>query len=491
MTPYFSLIAPALPPRPTLRGEHACDVLVIGGGICGILTARLLHDRGLDVTLVEAERLLSGQTRGTTAKVTAQHGLFAAKLEKSAGKERAQMVVQANLEAVRALGELAKAAEADAAFESVPSLLYTLDCPQALEEEADACARLGLPMTMTRKLGAPILPAVALRLDHQAQMNPLAVLGAVAEPLRVFEHSRVLALDGLRAQMAQGSVRAERIVVCTHYPMLPLAGGYFLRLYQQRAYVLALRTDERVEGALYGVGAGGYSLRSARGAVFLGGESHRCGDAKAARGAYARLRRAADQLFPGAKELAHWSAQDCITPDGIPYVGAYSPRLPGLYVATGFGKWGMTGSMAAAQILADALTGHQSPYAAAFSPQRAVGASAAGALLRQAGHACTGLGACALPPLRASESLAPGEGAIVRDGLQKRAAYRDESGTLHTCSPYCTHLHCQLTFNAAERTWDCPCHGSRFDVDGHLLCGPAQREQAGSAQKKSDGYPSP
>lgn len=480
MTPYFSLITPALPPRPVLRGNHACGVLVIGGGICGILTARLLHDRGLDVTLVEAERLLSGQTRGTTAKVTAQHGLFASRLEKSAGTEHARMVVQANLEAVRTLGELASTVGASAEFEAVPSFLYTLDCPQVLEEEAEACARLGMPVTMTRRLGAPILPATALRLEHQAQMNPLALLGALAEPLRIFEHSRVLALDGLRAQTAEGCVRAEHIIVCTHYPMLPLAGGYFLRLYQQRAYVLALRTDERVEGALYGVGAGGYSLRSARGAVFMGGGSHRCGDARAARGAYRQLRHAAEQLFPGAKELAHWSAQDCITPDGIPYAGAYSPRLPGVSVATGFGKWGMTGSMAAAQILADALTGRENPYAVAFFPQRAVGASAAGALLRQAGHACAGLGSCALPPLRTIESLSPGEGAIVRDGLQKRAAYRDERGALHTCSPYCTHLHCQLTFNAAERTWDCPCHGSRFDVDGNLLSGPAQHGQTGA-----------
>ena len=491
MIPYFSRITPALPPRPTLRGNHACDVLVIGGGICGILAARLLHDSGLDVTLVEAERLLSGQTRGTTAKVTAQHGLFAAKLEKSAGTEQAQMVVQANLEAVRALGELARAVHTDAAFESTPSFLYTLDCPQVLEEEEDACARLGLPVTMTRRLDAPILPTAALRLDHQAQMNPLAVLGAVAEPLRVFEHSRVLALDGLRAQTAEGCVRAERIVVCTHYPMLPLAGGYFLRLYQQRAYVLALRTACRVGGALYGVGAGGYSLRSADDAILLGGESHRCGDAKAARGAYARLRRAAEQLFPGAQELAHWSAQDCMTPDGIPYVGAYSARLPGVCVATGFGKWGMTGSMAAARMLTDLLTGHQSPYAAAFSPQRAVGASAAGALLRQAGHACAGLGACALPPLRTAETLSPGEGAIVRVGLKKCAASRDKQGALHTCSPYCTHLHCQLTFNAAEGTWDCPCHGSRFDADGRLLCGPAQQGQDGAQHKKSDGFPSP
>lgn len=478
MTPYFSLITPALPPRPVLRGEHACDVLVIGGGVCGILTAHLLAQRGLDVTLLEADHLLSGQTRGTTAKVTAQHGLFAAKLIRTAGMERARLVVRANLEAVRALGELAGEIGPGAEFEAVPAFLYTLENPRLLEEEAEACARLSLPVTPTRELPAPIRPAAALKLGDQAQMNPLALLGALAGPLHVCEHSRVLQLDGLRAMTAEGSVRAGAIVVCTHSPMLPLAGGYFLRLYQQRAYVLALRTSARVEGALYGAGAGGYSLRSARDAVFFGGESHRCGDAKAAGGAYDRLRRAAAKLFPDAQELAHWSAQDCMTPDGVPYVGAYSARLPGVYVATGFGKWGMTGSMAAAQILADALTGRENAFAAAFSPQRPIGASAAGALLRQTGHACAGLGASALPPpLRTAESLAPGEGAIVRDGLRRLAAYRDEEGALHACSPCCAHLRCQLTFNAAEKSWDCPCHGSRFDVDGHLLCGPAQRDQ--------------
>lgn len=478
MNPYFTRITPPLQPHPTLRGEHSCDVLVIGGGACGILTAHLLRERGLDVTLLEAERLLSGQTRGTTAKVTAQHGLFAAKLIKSAGLERARLVVRANMEAVQAFGELAKGIGERAGFEPVASYLYTLDNLPLLEEEAAACAQLDLPVTPTQKLPAPILPAAALRLEDQAQINPLAFFGALAKPLRVYEHSRVLSLDGLRAVTAEGSVRAGAIVVCTHTPMLPLAGAYFLKMYQQRAYVLALRTGERVEGILYGVGTGGYSLRSAQGAVFFGGESHRCGDEMASAQAYARLRQAAARFFPRATELAHWSAQDCITPDGIPYVGAYAPRLRGVYVATGFGKWGMTGSMVAARILADDLTGQRNPFAAAFSPQRPIGMSAAGALLGQAGHACTGLGASVLPPpLRTARSLSPGEAAIVRDGLRKRAAYRDEHGDLHMISPYCAHLRCLLRFNAAEKSWDCPCHGSRFDVDGRLLCGPAQRRQ--------------
>lgn len=478
MTSYFALSTPQSAPRPPLRGHIDCDALVIGGGICGILTAHLLRERGLDVVLLEAGRLAGGQTRGTTAKVTVQHGAFAAKLLRTAGRERAQAYVAANLRAVDALEALALRSGADCSFERVPAFVYTLTEPGALEQEAEACALLGLHVESTRRLPAPILPAAALCMEAQAQMNPLPLLRALAGPLRAFEHSRVISMDGPCARTAQGSVRAKAIAVCTNYPAFTLPGAYFLRLYQQRAYVLALEGAQPVGGILYGIGPGAYSLRSAQDAVFLGGESHRCGDARAASGCYDRLRGAAKRLFPDAQEAARWSAQDCMTPDGIPYVGRYSMRMPGVHIATGFGKWGMSNAMAAAQLLADAITERENPLAWAFSPQRLPGPSACVALAGQAGHACAGLGASLLPPpLRTTESLAPGEGAIVRDGLRKLAAYRDEQGALHAISPYCAHMRCLLRFNASERSWDCPCHGSRFSVDGELLCGPAQHGQ--------------
>ena len=478
MTSYFALNTPQSAPLPPLRERIDCDALVIGGGICGILTAHLLKERGLDVVLLEASRLLGGQTRGTTAKVTVQHGAFAEKFLRAVGRERARAYVDANRHAVDALEALSSRCGADCGFERVPAFVYTLTDPDALAREAESCAQLGLHVEQTRRLPAPILPAAALCMEAQAQMNPLPLLHALAGPLRAFEHSRVIALNGLCARTAQGSVRAKAVAVCTNYPAFTLPGAYFLRLYQQRAYVLALRDAQPVGGILYGIGPGTYSLRSAGEAVFLGGESHRCGDAQTASGCYERLRGAAKRLFPGAQEAAHWSAQDCMTMDGMPYVGRYSARMPGVYVATGFSKWGMSNAMAAAQILADAITGRETLFAWAFSPQRLPGASACAALAGQAGHACAGLGASLLPPpLRTAESLAPGEGAIVRDGLHKRAAYRDDQGALHAISPYCAHMRCLLRFNPSERSWDCPCHGSRFSVDGELLCGPAQHGQ--------------
>lgn len=475
MAPFFSLHAPSPSPRPSLTGEVSCDVLVIGGGICGILTAHLLSLEGLDVILLEANRLLSGQTLGTTAKITAQHGLFAERLIRAVGLERARGYAQANLQAVDALAHLAETCAAECGLSRQSAYLYTLGNPRPLEAEARACEQLGLSVRSTRHLPAPLLPALALRMDHQAQINPLPLLHQLAKPLRVFEHSRVLSLSGSLARTAHGCVRSSAIVVCTHYPAFTLPGAYFMRLYQQRSYTLALSTRQRVDGMLYGVGPGAVSIRRAEGAVFLGGESHRCGQSSP--GCYERLRQEARRLFPQAREQASWSAQDCITMDGIPYVGRYSRRMPDVYVATGFGKWGMTNAMAAATLLKEEITGRGSPFADVFSPLRLPGMTAAGGMAVQAGHACVGLASSALPPpLRTAESLSPGEGAIIHDGLRKVAAYRDPGGRLHSISPYCAHMRCLLRFNADECSWDCPCHGSRFTVDGELIGGPAQKQ---------------
>ena len=503
MEPYFPI--PAAQARPALKEHVSCDVLVIGGGICGILTAHLLARSGLDVVLVEANRLMRGQTRGTTAKITVQHGLFASRLIKGVGLDRARGYVQANMQAMRELTTLIKAVGVDCGLETMPAYLYTQNSPQPLYEEALACQRLGLPVRVTRHLPAPILPTAALRLDDQAQMNPFPLLHALAARLHVYEHTRVLGLDGTRAVTPEGSVSARCVAVCTHYPAFTLPGAYFMRLYQQRSYTLALRDAQPVGGMLYGVGPGTVSLRNAGGSVFLGGESHRSGDTQAANACYARLSREASRLFPGAKEAARWSAQDCMTADGIPYVGRYGSLTPNVYVATGFGKWGMTNAMAAAILLRDEIARGESPYADVFSPQRLPGVRAAKAICAQTGHACKGLGESILPPpVRTAESLAPGEGAIVRRGIGKAAAYRDEHGRLHQISPYCAHMKCLLHFNASERSWDCPCHGSRFTVDGELICGPAQRDAAlkpcahpqanesGSASRpKQDTEPSP
>lgn len=476
----YQLFLPAHAPTPrpcrALEGDIACDVCVIGGGICGILTAHLLKKRGLRVVLLEAKRLLSGQTRGTTAKVTVQHGLFAHKLLRALGSERARGYIEANRSALGALVTLCQETDVNCALSSQDAYLYATGSAAPIEQEERAYRALALDGEIVTSIPAPIAVSAALRMHSQAQMNPFPLLCALAAPLTVYENTRALSLEDTDVLTEKGTVHAKAVAVCTHYPAFNLRGAYFARLYQERSYTLALhpgRDTPRVSGMLYGVGPDDVSLRMADGCILLGGESHRCGD-DVTGDHYARLRETAAKLFPGSREEAHWSAQDCMTMDGVPYAGRLCSGTPDVYVATGFGKWGMTNAMAAAQLLCDEIAGSGSPYADIFSPQRMPGKSYALSLLAHARHTAADFSKNLVPPLCGADSLAPGEGAIVGEGLHKAAAYKDMAGRLHMISPYCAHMKCPLHFNPDETSWDCPCHGSRFSVDGKLLCGPAQ-----------------
>ena len=476
MEPFLPAHAPTPRPRKALESDTACDVCVIGGGICGILTAHLLSARGLRVVVLEADRLLSGQTRGTTAKITVQHGLFAHKLLQEMGEARAQACVSANREALGALVTLCQDAGVDCSLSRQDAYLYATGSAAPIEQEAQAYRTLGLDGELVRSVPAPITVSAAMRMRGQAQFNPFPLLCALSVPLTVYEHTRALSLEGADVRTEKGTVRAKAVALCTHYPAFNIPGAYFARLYQERSYTLALRPGKdtpRVGGMLYGVSEGDVSLREADGCILMGGEGHRCGDAGTGEH-YARLRETAARLFPGSREVAHWSAQDCMTMDSVPYVGRFRAGTPDVYVATGFCKWGMTGSMAAAQLLCDEIAGSGSPYAHVFSPQRMPGKAYALALMAQMGHTAADFSRNLAPALRGADALAPGEGAIVGEGLHKAAAYKDMAGRLHLISPYCAHMKCLLRFNPDETSWDCPCHGSRFSVDGKLLCGPAQ-----------------
>ena len=476
MTPYFPAHSPTPLPRHALHTDVRCDVCVIGGGIAGILTAHLLERHGLQVVLLEANRLLSGETRGTTAKLTVQHGLFASKLLATVGQSAAYGYVQANQRAMRDFQSLIHASGVHCGLSRQRAYLYTSGDPQPVYDEARACGLLGLTTRVVNRIPAPFPVRAALELPDQAQMNPFPLLAALAAPLTVYEHTRAQALDGTNVITQNGVVYAQAVCVCTHYPAFLLPGAYFMRLHQERSYTLALRMpagEPGVGGVLYGIGEP--SLRQTGPILFFGGESHRSGENPSG-GCYQRLREKATQRFPQGKEVAHWSAQDCMSADGLPYIGKLSRSKPGVYVATGFGKWGMTNAMVAARLLCDEIAGHSSPYAWIFSPQRLPGLQATGAILRQGTHAAVDLGRSLVPALRSAASLAPGEGDIVRHGLGKAAAYRDAQGDLHLISPYCAHMKCLLRFNPDECSWDCPCHGSRFTIDGQVICAPAQHD---------------
>lgn len=403
------------------------DVLIIGGGMCGILCAYLLHNAGVDYTLVEAETICSGITKNTTAKITSQHGLVYDSLIHKFGTEKAKQYLDVNEAALKKYRELCKSIDCD--FEDKDAYVYSLDSRQKIENEIAALAKLQFEAEFVDELPLPFTVAGAVKFTNQAQFNPLKFAAEISKNLHIYEHTKVLELIGTKAVTDRGSIQAKKIIVATHFPFLNKHGSYFIKMYQHRSYVIALEHAPQVDGMYLDEAQNGMSFRNYENLLLIGGGDHRTGKKG---GSWQELRDFAQQHYPNATEKYHWATQDCMTLDGIPYIGEYSKRTNGLYVATGFNKWGMTTSMAAAMILSDMVKEKENEYSEVFSPSRSI-------LHPQLG-------------VNAFEAVA---------------------NLLTPSKKRCPHLGCALKWNPYEHTWDCPCHGSRFTDDGKLIDNPA------------------
>lgn len=408
-------------------GDRKTDVLVVGGGITGILCAWSLTRVGVDCLLIEAGRLCSGVTANTTAKITFQHGLKYDKLLRTLGQERARLYLAANRDALKRYRELCRDIACD--FEETDAYVYATDDREKLEAEIIALEKLGYSAQFTSELPLPFPTAGAVRFPRQAQFHPLKFLRALCHSLEICENTKLLELAPGRAVTDHGTIRAKNIIISTRFPLLNKHGSYFLKLYQERSYVLALEGAPRLNGMYIDQKTGGLSFRNYENMLLLGGGSHRTG--KQSRG-WMPLTEAAAKYYPQAAEVCRWATQDCMTLDDMPYIGQYSARTPGLYAATGYGKWGMTSAMTAATVLTDLIVKGEDPYDGLFSPSRSI-------LHSQ----------LAINGLEAVKNL------------------------LTPTAPRCPHLGCALKWNKQERSWDCPCHGSRFASDGALLNNPA------------------
>ncbi|MCI9587840.1 MAG: FAD-dependent oxidoreductase [Oscillospiraceae bacterium] len=420
-----------LPPFPPLRSDLKTDVLIIGGGMAGLLCAYKLSQAGVDCALVEANRIGSGVTRNTTAKITAQHGLIYASLLQRLGSQRAKLYLSANQAALAEYRALCRDIDCD--FEERDAFVYSVDSGKRLEQELAALGRLGFAAEFVESLPLPFPTAGAVKFPHQAQFHPLKFMAAIAKGLRIFEHTKVLELGPGWASTSGGKISADRIIAATHFPLLNKHGCYFLKLYQHRSYVLALKDAPDVHGMYLDEDQTGLSFRNCGEHLLIGGGSHRTGKRG---GGWSELERFTRRHYPKAQETARWATQDCMTLDGVPYVGLYSRGTAGLYVAAGFNKWGMTSSLVAAGLLTDLILGRDNPYTPVFSPSRGI--------------------------------LRPQLAANILESLL---------GLLTPTVPRCPHMGCALKYNAAEHSWDCPCHGSRFGEDGSLLTGPASGDK--------------
>ncbi len=415
-----------LPSFPTLRESIKADVLIIGGGMAGLLTAYLLKEKGISSVILESGKICGGTTGNTTAKITFQHGLIYSDLIRK-GTETAKAYYEANRQALEKYKELSKNIKCD--FEIKDNYIYSTDSRQKIEDELNALHIIGADGTFAEKLSLPFPTVGSVKTEDQAQFHPLLFASDIVKDLHIYENSRVIEMKGNTAVTEVGSVKAENVIVATHFPFINKHGFYSLKLYQHRSYVIALENGTELNGMYLDEKENGLSFRSYRNLLLLGGGDHRTGKKG---GNYTELRQNAKVFYPEAQEKFHWAAQDCMSLDSMPYIGSYSKSTHNLYTLTGFNKWGMTGAMSGALILSDLLSGKTNPYAEVFSPSR-----------------------CMVTPqifLNGAESL---------------------MGYLYPTAKRCPHLGCALRYNKAEHSWDCPCHGSRFTKSGRVINGPA------------------
>lgn len=410
-----------------LEGDRNTDVLIIGGGMTGVLCAYWLHHAGVPYILAEAETVCSGITKNTTAKLTSQHGLIYDKLIGTLGMERAKGYLSANQEALQKYRLLCRNIDCD--FEEKSAYVYALHDRRKLEQELTALEKLGFQGEFTEHLPLPFSTAGAVKFSNQAQFHPLKFISAISKGLHIYERTPVRELIGATAVTDRGKITARSIIVATHFPFLNKHGSYFIKLYQRRSYVIALEHATNVDGMYIDEAEDGLSFRNYGDLLLIGGGGHRTGKQS---GAWQELRDFAGRHYPNVTEKYHWATQDCMSLDGIPYIGPYSAATSNLYVATGFNKWGMTSSMVSAMILSDLVQGKKNPYADVFSPSRSI--------------------------------LRP---QLAVNGLEAMVSL------LTPTTKRCPHLGCALKWNPQEHTWDCPCHGSRFTEEGKLIDNPA------------------
>lgn len=474
---------------PDLKEDVNVDVAIIGGGIVGITSAFLLKNKGLKVAILEANKIMHGTTGHTTAKITSQHNLIYSNLINKFGEEKARQYAEANEKAIHFIEGLVKEKNIDCDFCSRPAYVYTQsdDYIEKIENEVKAASSLGIKASYLDKIPLSFNIKAAVRFDEQAQFHPLRYLQVLASEIPgdgsyIFEHTKIVDLEEGEKCTVKASngkkVKATKIIIASHFPCYDGLGMYFARIYTEKSYVVAVKLKEKfTEGMFITAEDPGRSLRSQKyedgEIVLVGGEHHKTGDEKNTNIHYENLSKFARENFNVDKILYRWSTQDCMTMDGIPYVGPITSKIKNVFVATGFGKWGMTNGTVSAAILTDLITKGDSEWAPVYDPSRFNIIAAGPKLVKENLDVAEKLIGGKLTPVSKDVEVKNGEATVVSFNGERIGAYRDDDGKLHMVDVTCTHLGCELVWNEAEKTWDCPCHGSRFSYDGENIEGPA------------------
>lgn len=477
------------PARSALEADTAADLVVVGGGITGLTAALLAARAGASVVLLEARHLATGTTGNTTAKVTTLHGLVYSELERRLGLETARAYADLNRLGLDRLRALASEIAIDCDLGEMDALTYTEDAARRgeIEREVEVAVSLGFPASYTETVSLPFPVAAAVRFTGQALVHPRKYVLGLAERLeaaggRIHESTRVQDVrpDGDRClvRTSRAAVRADRVIVATLLPVIDRI-GLFARTAPTRSYALsAAAPDTSISGMYLSIDTPTRSVRPhpdpTGTKLIITGEEHKTGQEPDTEQRYGALERFTRERL-GAEPEHRWSAQDYRSSDGLPFIGRLDPRSDRILGATGFRKWGMTNGTAAGVLLAERVLGREHPLAPTFDTTRVRPVAAAPTFAKENLDVATRFIGDRLRSKPDLASIRPGVGAVVRLHGRDVAAYRNEDGTVSAVSARCTHMGCLVSFNGAERTWDCPCHGSRFDIDGRVIEGPATR----------------
>lgn len=473
----------------TLEGNEETEVCIIGGGLFGLTTAYYLTKCGKKVIVLEKGEIGSKVSGNTTGKITSQHDLFYAHLIDDYGEEYAKKYLEANEKAIENIKQIIKEEQIDCDFSMQKSYVYTTKEDEVIEieKEVEAVNKLGKSAKFVDKIDLPIRIKGAIEFDGQAQFHPrkymIGLENSIIKQNKIYEYTTVTEVEKsgkkYKVHTDKGSVEAQYIVMASHFPMINMPGFYFVKMYQSTSYLIAIETKSQLPQGMYiNVKEPMYSFRTAnyngKEILLIGGVGNKTGEPIEDNSHYKRLEKKAKEMYPDCKVLYRWNTRDCISLDKIPYIGEFSNLMKNIYVGTGFKKWGMTFSNVAANIVTDKIMGNKNKYEEIFTATRMKPIKnrwEVENMLKQTVNSIA-LNKFKIEPY-SIEQIENDNAAIIEINGGNIGVYKDANGEIYAVKPNCSHLGCLLSWNNLDKTWDCPCHGSRFDYMGRNIYEPA------------------
>lgn len=475
---------------PQLNTDISADVCIVGGGITGISCAYKLSKQGLNVVVLERDKIANSTTGNTTAKITSQHGLFYKYLHDSFSKDFAEKYLYANEEAILDIENIIKSENIDCDFLKEDNYIYTQDEIELekIKDEVNIVQSLGFPCSFENKIPIPFNVLGAIKFPNQAQFHPKKYIIGLCKCItenngKIFENTKVLDIKRDGEQYLtftdNNTIKSKYVIVASHYPIINTPGFYFLKMYQETSYVIAISCSEKIFSGMYiNSEKPTFSFRkitnNGKDLLMVGGLSHKTGENKDFSQNYKILEKKAKEIYPNCKVEYQWQTEDTVSLDKIPYIGEFSKLMPNMFVATGFKKWGMTTSNVASNIITDKILGLDNNFQDVFLSTRFQPIKNHSELANMIKETTNSL---VVEKIKVSEddvrNITKGEGKIIEISGKKVGVFKDYNGNIFSVNPTCSHLGCLLNWNNLDHTWDCPCHGSRFDYTGKSLYSPS------------------